>query len=78
MFPLDRKFGHNMGIQPVRYWNKTNGEDFAINYGIFSPNRSYFIPRFILGLTDYHMGVEPMSSFLAQYDYEGEELLNKS
>lgn len=61
------QYGHTA----VRYWNKTNGEDIAINYGIFSPNQSYFIPRFILGLTDYHMGVEPMSSFLAQYNYEG-------
>ena len=61
------QYGHTA----VRYCNKTNGEDIAINYGIFSPNQSYFIPRFILGLTDYHMGVEPMSSFLAQYDYEG-------
>ena len=25
------QYGHTA----VRYWNKTNGEDFAINYGIF-------------------------------------------
>lgn len=70
------QFGHTA----LRYHNLTTGEDVAINYGIFSSSQPYFIPRFILGLTDYSMGIMPMSYFLEQYRYENrgviEQVLN--
>ena len=72
------QYGHTA----IRYYDKESGEDFAINYGTFSFDQSYFIPRFVLGMTDYRMGVQPMDIFLAQYSYEGrgvvEQVLNLS
>ena len=72
------QYGHTA----IRYYDKESGEDLAINYGIFSLDQTYFIPRFVLGMTDYRMGVQPMDMFLAQYIYEGrgvvEQVLNLS
>ena len=72
------QYGHTA----IRYYDKESGEDLAINYGIFSLDQTYFIPRFVLGMTDYRMGVQPMDMFLAQYSYEGrgvvEQALNLS
>ena len=72
------QYGHTA----IRYYDKESGEDLAINYGIFSLDQTYFIPRFVLGITDYRMGVQPMDMFLAQYSYEGrgvvEQVLNLS
>ena len=72
------QYGHTA----IRYYDKKSGEDLAINYGIFSLDQTYFIPRFVLGMTDYRMGVQPMDIFLAQYSYEGraviEQVLNLS
>lgn len=72
------QYGHTA----IRYYDKESGKDLAINYGIFSLDQTYFIPRFVLGMTDYRMGVQPMDIFLAQYSYEGrgvvEQVLNLS
>ena len=72
------QYGHTA----IRYYDKESGEDLAINYGIFSLDQTYFIPRFVLGMTDYRMGVQPMDMFLAQYSYEGrgviEQVINLS
>ena len=72
------QYGHTA----IRYYDKESGEDLAINYGIFSLDQTCFIPRFVLGMTDYRMGVQPMDMFLAQYSYEGrgvvEQVLNLS
>lgn len=72
------QYGHTA----IRYYDKESGEDLAINYGIFSLDQTYFIPRFVLGMTDYRMGVQPMDMFLDQYSYEGrgvvEQVLNLS
>ena len=72
------QYGHTA----IRYYDKESGEDLAINYGIFSLDQTYFIPRFVLGMTDYRMGVQHMDMFLAQYSYEGrgvvEQVLNLS
>ena len=72
------QYGHTA----IRYYDKESGEDLAINYGIFSIDQTYFIPRFVLGMTDYRMGVQPMDMFLAQYSYEGrgviEQVINLS
>ena len=61
------QYGHTA----IRYYDKESGEDFAINYGTFSFDQSYFIPRFVLGMTNYRIGVQPMDAFLSQYSYEG-------
>ena len=67
------QYGHTA----IRYYDKESGEDLAINYGIFSLDQTYFIPRFVLGMTDYRMGVQPMDMFLDQYSYEGREVVEQ-
>ena len=57
------QYGHTA----IRYYDKGKGLDLAINYGIFSLDQTYFIPRFILGMTDYRMGIQAMDDFLVQY-----------
>jgi len=41
--------------------------DLAINYGMFSFKKPFFILRFVFGLTDYEMGIEPFDAFCVQY-----------
>jgi len=59
------------GHTAIRFTDKALGSDLAINYGMFSFQQEFFIPRFILGLTDYEMGICPMDMFIAEYQYEG-------
>lgn len=72
------QYGHTA----VRIHNLTTGTDIAINYGMFDMHQSYFILKFIFGITDYKMGVMPMDYFLAEYSYERrgvtEQVLNLS
>ena len=37
---------------------------------MFSFKQKYFIPRFVLGLTDYQMGITTFDDFKAEYEYE--------
>ena len=61
------QYGHTA----VRWHDKQRGGmDVAINYGVFTPDAPYFVLRFILGLTDYQLGVVPFELFCAQYEYE--------
>jgi hypothetical protein len=55
------------GHTAIRYQDAARGTDLAINYGMFSFNKPYFILRFVFGLTDYEMGIEPFDAFCAQY-----------
>lgn len=68
------------GHTAIRYQNKTKDIDVAINYGMFSFQKSFFILRFVFGLTDYEMAIEPFYAFCAQYAAEGrgvyEQVLN--
>ena len=49
---------------------REGGHDVVFNYGLFSPDAPHFVLRFILGLTDYQLGVESFELFCAQYSYE--------
>lgn len=68
------------GHTAIRYQNKTRNIDVAINYGMFSFQKSFFILRFVFGLTDYEMAIEPFDAFRTQYAAEGrgvyEQILN--
>ena len=55
------------GHTAIRYYDKAHGIDLAINYGMFSFKKPFFILRFVFGLTDYEMGIEPFDAFCAQY-----------
>jgi hypothetical protein len=59
------------GHTAIRYEDKTRGIDLAVNYGMFSFQKSFFVLRFVFGLTDYEMGIEPFDAFCAQYAQRG-------
>ena len=59
------------GHTAIRYENLTQGIDIAINYGIFSFSKPYFVLRFVFGLTDYEMGIEYFEDFKVQYERSG-------
>jgi len=68
------------GHTAIRYQDLTRGTDLAVNYGMFSFHKPYFVLRFVFGLTDYEMGIEPFEAFCAQYASYGsgvyEQVLN--
>ena len=59
-------FGHTA----IRVCQPSRGMDIVVNYGMFSFKQKYFIPRFVLGLTDYQMGITTFDNFKAEYEYE--------
>ena len=59
------------GHTALRIQNKAMGTDVAVNWGMFSFNQSCFVLRFVFGLTDYQIGIYPMSDFIAEYAHEG-------
>lgn len=59
------------GHTALRIQDKAHGTDVAVNWGMFSFRQSCFILRFVFGLTDYQIGIFPMSDFMAEYASEG-------
>lgn len=59
------------GHTAIRYEDTNNGVDIAVNYGMFSFGKPFFILRFVFGLTDYEMGIEDFHDFEAQYSQSG-------
>ena len=55
------------GHTAIRFTDRRNNEDIVINYGLFSFGKPYFILRFVFGLTDYDMGIEPFEYFKREY-----------
>lgn len=55
------------GHTAIRYNDLGREQDITVNYGMFSFQKSHFILRFVFGLTDYEMGIEPTASFMAAY-----------
>ena len=55
------------GHTAIRYTDYKNNIDVAINYGLFSFKKSFFVLRFIFGLTDYEMGIMPFNAFYEEY-----------
>ena len=58
------KFGHT----GIRLRDTESNLDVVFNYGIFSFQTENFYFKFIKGETDYLLGVNQTSSFLAEYD----------
>ena len=59
------------GHTAIRYTDYRKGIDVAVNYGIFSFSKPFFILRFIFGKTDYEMGIMPFDYFCMEYAEEG-------
>ena len=47
------------------------GADIAVNYGMFSFRKPYFVLRFVFGLTDYEIGIETFDEFRPEYERVG-------
>lgn len=59
------------GHTAIRLRDVRTGLDAAVNYGIFSFNKPFFITRFILGITDYEVGIIPFKYFYEEYKCSG-------
>ena len=59
------------GHTAIRFRDPLNNEDLAINYGMFSFHKRFFVLRFVFGLTDYEMGIVPFPMFLIDYASQG-------
>nr|WP_254880588.1 DUF4105 domain-containing protein [Segatella copri] len=59
------------GHSALRIQDKAHGSDVAVNWGMFSFRQSFFVLRFVFGLTDYQIGIYPMADFMAEYSAEG-------
>ncbi len=57
------------GHTAIHYVNKDRNIDVAVNYGMFSFSKPYFVLRFVFGLTDYEMGIQEYEDFCQQYAY---------
>lgn len=66
------------GHTAIRYHDKSRNQDLTINYGMFSFGKPYFILRFVFGLTDYEMGIEPFDEFCAQYASENRGVVQQT
>ena len=60
-------FGHTA----LQYTDHEKGVDLVFNYGLFSFEEPNFIWRFVLGETDYILGVTDYDTFLASYAMRG-------
>ena len=62
------------GHAGLRYHDLRTGEDLIFNYGIFHPNRKLFMWHFLMGHTDYELGVAPTNAFLKYYEKWGSQV----
>jgi len=68
------------GHTAIRYHELSTGRDLVFNYGVFNFNAPHFIARFVLGKTDYELGVCSTDDFCNYYKRWGsmvsEQVLN--
>lgn len=65
------------GHTAIRFQDKSEGIDYAINYGVFSFQKPFFILRFVFGITDYEMGIVPFQDFCQEYQYYGAQVVQQ-
>lgn len=68
------------GHTAIRVRNANTGEDYVFNYGMFDFRTPHFAWRFMMGRTDYFLGVERFDDFAEGYRRHGrsvtEQVLN--
>ena len=67
---IDSLYGHTA----IRYEDKASKTDIVVNYGMFSFKKPFFVARFVLGLTDYEMGIQDFNDFCYEYQYFGSQV----
>ncbi|MBS7399144.1 MAG: DUF4105 domain-containing protein [Prevotella sp.] len=65
------------GHTAIRFQDPAHDVDLAINYGMFNFNQKNFIARFVFGITDYEMGIEPFAFFLQEYARNGRGVIGQ-
>lgn len=60
-------FGHTA----LRYCNPDKKLDLVFNYGVFDFSQPGFVPKFVLGETDYMLGVVEYPYFIQEYAMRG-------
>ncbi len=67
-------FGHSA----LRVVYPENGIDIVFNFGLFDFNTPNFYSKFIRGRLQYMLGIQSMSDFIAQYEWEGRGVVEQS
>lgn len=62
------------GHTAIRLVDSDKNIDVAVNYGVFDSSKSFFVLRFIFGLTDYSVAIYPTELFLREYEYYGSKV----
>ena len=65
------------GHTALRYHNMRTGEDLVFNYGVFNYKAPYFVARFVMGQTDYELGIIPIEPFCKYYRDWGSEVIEQ-
>lgn len=65
------------GHTALRYHNLRTGEDLVFNYGVFNFKAPHFVARFVLGKTDYELGIIPFKPFCKYYKDWGSEVIEQ-
>ena len=66
------------GHTAIRLRDPARQQDLAVNYGMFSFGQKYFALRFVFGITDYEMGIQPFPMFLMEYARNGRGVVQQT
>lgn len=66
------------GHTAIRIRHMRTGDDVAFNYGMFNFDAPNFVMRFVLGETDYMLGVYPYEDFLEEYRLRGSKVIEQT
>jgi len=68
------------GHTAILYRDLRSGQNLVFNYGVFNFEAPHFVSRFVLGKTDYELGIAPLEPFCDYYRHWGsmvtEQVLN--
>lgn len=53
---------------------RSGGDDLSFNYGVFDYKSEHFLARFVLGQTDYQLGIAPFMEFCNYYRHWGSQV----
>ncbi|UKK47357.1 DUF4105 domain-containing protein [Prevotella sp. E9-3] len=65
------------GHTAIHYKNQQTDEDLVFNYGVFNFKAPHFVARFVLGKTDYELGIIPIEPFCKYYKDWGSEVVEQ-
>ena len=65
------------GHTAIRVYDPQHAQDIVVNYGMFNYRQKNFILHFVLGLTDYEMGIEPFDMFMMEYARQGRQVVQQ-